>query len=172
MTKSAVRAMDTVTAIMVRPEWGERCIERFVVSGISKRGWTSWLAAAVDERAVGIVPIVFDVLNMEASIRHHFAAYGHFSQAVAEFTLHGILPRLGVPKVDELLQLADPYQYRHRVTVPKLILNAAGDEFFLPDSSQFYWDELSARTTSGMSRTPTTACTARMSSTRWPRSIG
>lgn len=142
MTKSAVRAMDTVTAIMVRPEWGERRIERFVVSGISKRGWTSWLAAAVDERAVGIVPIVFDVLNMEASIRHHFAAYGHFSQAVAEFTLHGILPRLGEPKVDELLQLADPYQYRHRVTVPKLILNAAGDEFFLPDSSQFYWDEL------------------------------
>ena len=76
MTKSAVRAMDTVTAIMARPEWGERHIERFVVSGVSKRGWTTWLAAAVDERVVGIAPIVFDVLNMEASIRHHFAAYG------------------------------------------------------------------------------------------------
>lgn len=142
MTKSAVRAMDTVTAIMAMPEWGERRIERFVVSGISKRGWTSWLAAAVDDRVVGIAPIVFDVLNMEASIRHHFAAYGHFSQAVSEFTLHGILPNLGQPKIDELLQVADPYQYRHRVAVPKLILNATGDEFFLPDSSRFYWDEL------------------------------
>ena len=142
MTKSAVRAMDTVTAIMARPEWGERPIERFVVSGLSKRGWTSWLTAAVDERVVGIAPIVFDVLNMEASIRHHFAAYGHFSQAVAEFTLHGILPRMGEPEVDALLQVADPYRYRHRVSVPKLILNAAGDEFFLPDSSRFYWDEL------------------------------
>ena len=142
MTKSAVRAMDTVTAIMARPEWGERRIERFVVSGISKRGWTSWLAAAVDERVEGIAPIVFDVLNMEASIRHHFAAYGHFSQAVVEFTLHGILPRLGEPAVNGLLQVADPYWYRHRVTVPKLILNAVGDEFFLPDSSRFYWDEL------------------------------
>lgn len=142
MTKSAVRAMDTVTAVMAMPEWGERRIERFVVSGISKRGWTSWLAAAVDDRVVGIAPIVFDVLNMEASIRHHFAAYGHFSQAVSEFTLHGILPSLGQPEVDELLQVADPYQYRHRVTVPKLILNATGDEFFLPDSSRFYWDEL------------------------------
>ncbi|MCY3810644.1 MAG: PhoPQ-activated protein PqaA family protein [Gammaproteobacteria bacterium] len=142
MTKSAVRAMDTVTAIMATPEWGERRIERFVVSGISKRGWTSWLTAAVDDRVVGIAPIVFDALNMEASIRHHFAAYGHFSQAVSEFTLHGILPNLGKPKVDQLLQVADPYQYRHRVTVPKLILNATGDEFFLPDSSRFYWDEL------------------------------
>jgi len=142
MTKSAVRAMDTVTATMATPEGGERRIERFVVSGISKRGWTSWLTAAVDDRVVGIAPIVFDLLNIEASIRHHFAAYGHFSQAVSEFTLHGILPSLGKPKVDELLQVADPYQYRHRVTVPKLILNATGDEFFLPDSSRFYWDEL------------------------------
>ena len=55
---------------------GRTHIERFVVSGVSKRGWTTWLAAAVDERVVGIAPIVFDVLNMEASIRHHFAAYG------------------------------------------------------------------------------------------------
>jgi len=142
MAKSAVRGMDTVTAVMARPEWGERIIERFVVSGGSKRGWTTWLVGAVDDRVVGIVPIVFDVLNMEASMRHHFAAYGHFSQAVADFTLHGILPRLGEPAVDELMHVTDPYRYRHRVTVPKLILNASGDEFFLPDSSRFYWDEL------------------------------
>ena len=142
MTKSAVRAMDTVTAVMARPEWGQRLTERFVVSGGSKRGWTTWLTSVVDERVVGIAPIVFDVLNMEASMRHHFAAYGHFSQAVADFTLHGILPRLGEAAVNELMWIADPYRYRHRLTVPKLILNATGDEFFLPDSSRFYWDEL------------------------------
>ena len=142
MTKSAVRAMDTVTAVAATQAGGERRIERFVVSGGSKRGWTSWLTAAVDERVVGVVPIVFDVLNMEASMRHHFAAYGHFSQAVADFTLHGILPRLGEPAVYEMMQVADPYRYRHRVIVPKLILNATSDEFFLPDSSRFYWDEL------------------------------
>lgn len=142
MTKSAVRAMDTVTAVAATEAGGERRIERFVVSGGSKRGWTTWLTAAVDERVVGIVPIVFDVLNMEASMRHHFAAYGHFSQAVADYTLHGILPRLGEEAVNELMWIADPYQYRHRVIVPKLILNATGDEFFLPDSSRFYWDEL------------------------------
>ena len=142
MTKSAVRAMDTVIAVAATEAGGEQRIERFVVSGGSKRGWTTWLTAAVDERVVGIVPIVFDVLNMEASMRHHFAAYGHFSQAVADYALHGILPRLGEEAVNELMWIADPYQYRHRVIVPKLILNATGDEFFLPDSSRFYWDEL------------------------------
>jgi PhoPQ-activated pathogenicity-related protein len=43
-----------------------------------------------------------------------------------------------------MLAIIDPYAYRHRLTMPKLILNSAGDQFFLPDSSQFYYDELPA----------------------------
>ncbi|MDE0037609.1 MAG: PhoPQ-activated protein PqaA family protein [Gammaproteobacteria bacterium] len=142
MTKSALRAMDTVSAVLATPEGGEHRVERFVVSGGSKRGWTTWLVGAVDDRVVGIVPIVFDALNSEASMRHHFASYGYFSPTVGDYVLHGILPRLGEPAVSELMRSVDPYQYRHRVTVPKLVLNATGDEFFLPDSSRFYWNEL------------------------------
>lgn len=142
MAKSGVIALDTVSAVLATPEGGEHRVERFVVSGGSKRGWTTWLVGAVDDRVVGIVPIVFDALNSEASMRHHFASYGYFSPTVGDYVLHGILPRLGEPAVSELMRSVDPYQYRHRVTVPKLILNATGDEFFLPDSSRFYWDEL------------------------------
>ena len=32
------------------------------------------------------------------------------------------------------------------LTMPKLLLNASGDEFFLPDSSQFYFDALRGET--------------------------
>ncbi|MYF31247.1 MAG: PhoPQ-activated pathogenicity [Gammaproteobacteria bacterium] len=142
MTKSAVRAMDTVSAVLATPAGGEHRVERFVVSGGSKRGWTTWLVGAVDDRVVAIVPIVFDALNSEASMRHHFAAYGYFSQTVGDYVRHGILPRLGEPAVSKLMRVVDPYQYRHRVTVPKLILNATGDEYFLPDSSRFYWNGL------------------------------
>lgn len=142
MAKSGVIAMDTVSAVLATPEGGEHRVERFVVSGGSKRGWTTWLVGAVDDRVVGIVPIVFDALNSEASMRHHFASYGYFSPTVGDYVLHGILPRLGEPAVSELMRSVDPYQYRHRVTVPKLVLNATGDEFFLPDSSRFYWNEL------------------------------
>ena len=42
----------------------------------------------------------------------------------------------------QLQQLVDPYCYRDRLTMPKFILNASGDQFFLPDSSQFYFDDL------------------------------
>ena len=146
MAKSGVMALDTVSAVLATPEGGEHRVERFVVSGGSKRGWTTWLVGAVDDRVVGIVPIVFDALNSEASMRHHFGSYGYFSPTVGDYVLHGILPRLGEPAVSELMRSVDPYQYRHRVTVPKLVLNATGDEFFLPDSSRFYWNELRGET--------------------------
>jgi PhoPQ-activated pathogenicity-related protein len=44
--------------------------------------------------------------------------------------------------MDALLKIEDPFTYRERLTMPKLIVNATGDEFFVPDSSQFYYREL------------------------------
>jgi PhoPQ-activated pathogenicity-related protein len=74
MTKSAVRAMDAIVAFIASPEGGGAKVSRFVVSGASKRGWTTWTTAAVDRRVVGLVPIVIDVLNVEPSFDHHYRA--------------------------------------------------------------------------------------------------
>jgi PhoPQ-activated pathogenicity-related protein len=38
----------------------------------------------------------------------------------------------------KLGSIVDPWAYRARLTLPKLILTAAGDEFFLPDSPRFF----------------------------------
>ena len=46
MTKSAVRAMDTVTSFCGTPDIGGLKVDQFVVSGGSKRGWTTWTTAA------------------------------------------------------------------------------------------------------------------------------
>lgn len=142
MVKSAVRAMDTMTALAASETGGGRTLDRFVVAGGSKRGWTTWLTGAVDERVVGIVPIVIDVLNTADSMRHHFAAYGFWAPSVGDYVTHRIMERFHHPRMQELYELVDPYYYRHRLTMPKFVLNAAGDQFFLPDSSQFYWDDL------------------------------
>ncbi len=142
MVKSAVRGMDTITAVMASAAGGERTVDKFVVAGGSKRGWTTWLTGAVDDRVVAIVPIVIDVLNASVSMRHHFAAYGFWAPSVGDYVRHGIMERLDHPRLQELYELVDPYYYRHRLTKPKFVLNASGDQFFLPDSSQFYWDDL------------------------------
>ena len=63
MVKSAVRAMDAATAFLASDAGGGVSIEDFVVSGASKRGWTTWLTAAVDVRVKAIIPIVIDMLH-------------------------------------------------------------------------------------------------------------
>jgi len=142
MTKAAVRAMDTVTAFCATPEGGSSKVDGFVVAGGSKRGWTTWTTAAVDRRVVAIIPIVIDVLNIEPSMRHHYAAYGFWAPAIENYTQFRIMDWDGTPEYRALMKIEEPYQYRHRLTMPKFIINACGDQFFLPDSSQFYFDEL------------------------------
>src|SRR5262245_46123033 len=142
MTKSAVRAMDTVTAFAASDAGGRHRVARFVVSGASKRGWTTWTTAAVDTRVVAIAPAVIDLLNVEQSFEHHYRAYGAWSNAVKDYDQQGIMDWLGTAPFRALMKIEEPYEYRDRLTMPKLLVNASGDQFFLPDSSRFYFDAL------------------------------
>jgi PhoPQ-activated pathogenicity-related protein len=145
MVKSAVRAMDAVQEILATPSARGPRIERFIVAGGSKRGWTTWLTAVVDPRVCAIVPLVIDALNSEQITRHHFEAYGFFSPALKDYVHHKLFPdKVGTPEYRAVLAIEDPYSYRDRsrLRMPKYLIHAAGDEFFLPDNSQFYFAEL------------------------------
>lgn len=142
MVKGVVRAMDTVQAFCASEAGGKHDIKHFVVAGGSKRGWTTWLTGASDPRVSAIMPIVIDVVNVKPSMDHHYAAYGFWAPAVGDYVAHKIVDRKEIPEYTQLLKIEDPFSYRDRLTLPKYIINAAGDEFFLPDSSQFYFDQL------------------------------
>ena len=53
---------------------------------------------------------------------------------------------MGTPQFRALMRIEEPYEYRDRLTLPKFLLNASGDQFFLPDSSRFYFDDLRGET--------------------------
>ncbi len=143
MTKAAVRAMDTITSFCAGDDCGNVAVDKFVVCGGSKRGWTTWTTAAVDDRVVAIVPFVIDMLNVEPSFQHHWEAYGFWAPAVGDYVAEKVMQWSGSPQYKALMKIVEPFEYRHRLTMPKYIVNATGDQFFLPDSSQFYYDELS-----------------------------
>lgn len=151
MVKSAVAAMDMAQDFAPTIS---QTFKNFVVTGQSKRGWTTSLTAAVDPRVVGIVPIVIDVWNIDSSMMNHKDNYigvtnlttGGYSDAVHDYVDLNIMDRLFTEKGQELLKIVDPYEYRDRLTLPKYFVNGANDEFFVPDSSLYYINELSGPT--------------------------
>src|SRR6266487_1381855 len=142
MTKAAVRAMDTITAFCASDAGGHSAVDRFFVAGGSKRGWTTWTTAAVDPRVIAIAPLVIDLLNIEPSFMHHWKAYGFWAPAIGDYVALKIMDWNGTPEYRALMKIEEPYEYRARFTLPKFLINASGDQFFLPDSAQFYFNDL------------------------------
>lgn len=142
MTKSVVRAMDAVQEFCASEAGGNIKIENFVVAGGSKRGWTTWTTAAVDNRVIACIPIVIDLLNLVPSFIHHWEVNGFWAPAIGDYVRERIMDWLTSPEFASLLSFSDPYSYRERLTMPKLIMNGTGDQFFLNDSWKFYWDDL------------------------------
>jgi PhoPQ-activated pathogenicity-related protein len=144
MTKSAVRAMDAVQQMLRAEKQFE--INGFVVTGASKRGWTTWLTAASgDKRVIAIVPIVIDTLNMREQMRYQVETWGDFSPSIRDYTSRDLI-RLDDTQASEfekeLWAMIDPYSYRERLTLPKLIINGTNDPYWTVDAARFYFDDL------------------------------
>jgi PhoPQ-activated pathogenicity-related protein len=74
---------------------------------------------------------------------NHYAAYGFWAPAVGNYAVqHKVMDRWDAPRMAELNRIEDPYCYLDRLALPKYVVNAAGDQYFTPDSSKFYFDDL------------------------------
>ncbi len=142
MVESAVAAMDAAQQFLASEAGGNIDIDHFVVSGASKRGWTTWLTAAVDDRVRAIVPFVIDTLNLPATMRHHWGAYGFWAPAIGDYASRKLFKWLNAPGSRALRSIVDPYLYRDRLDMPKFLINSAGDQYFLPDTTRYYLDDL------------------------------
>jgi len=140
MVKSAVRGMDTVQAFAAKES--QSSIQRFVVGGASKRGWTTWLTGAVDSRVVGIAPMVIDMLNMKAQLQWAQKVYGRQSDQIDDYTAMRFDERQDEPAMVTLRSWVDPYEYRSRYTLPKLLLLGTNDPYWTVDSLRHYWNDL------------------------------
>lgn len=141
MVKSVVRAMDASQAFISKNS--SHKVNRFVVAGFSKRAAATWLTATVDNRVIAIAPGVYDVLNFEQSMKHHFFSYGFYSEAIEDYVNTGIIERLNTPEGRILQKIVDPYHYLHKLKLPLFLINSPGDEFFPADSARFYFNDLS-----------------------------
>ena len=104
MTKSAIAAMDTIQIVFKKNN-----IKDFVITGASKRGWTTWTTAATDSRVIAIIPLVIDMLNIKPSFEHHWQAYGFWAPAVQDYVDINIMDWWGSLESEALFKIVDPF---------------------------------------------------------------
>ena len=144
MAKAAIKALDATSAFLAR-RFGGPPVTRWITAGASKRGATTWLTGAVgDPRIIGIVPIVFDVLNFKQGVQHMWQTLGNWTFAFTDYRDNNVTAHLndGTNYIDILAAQIDPLAYKENLTMSKLIVDATGDEFFQPQDDEFWWGQL------------------------------
>lgn len=146
MTKASVRAMDAVQQFA--DQLGIAVPKTFLVAGASKRGWTTWTTAAVDnERVIGAVPIVMDILNLQKNMHHHYRSLAGWTFAFNDYYELNITQYVDNPNLTKMGQIVDPYSYFDRYSKMKILqIQTGGDEFFLPDNEDAFWSDLQTAT--------------------------
>jgi len=132
MVKSAVKAMDAVQQFSQKEL--KHTVNNFVVTGASKRGWTTWLTGASDRRVEAIAPMVIDVLNMPVSLDYQIKSWGDYSVQIEDYVKLGIPQSTGSPDGQAITTMIDPYSYRGKLIMPKMIFMGTNDEYWVVDN--------------------------------------
>jgi PhoPQ-activated pathogenicity-related protein len=140
MTKAVSRALDAVEHISASA-WHQR-IQGVVLTGASKRGWTTWLAAAQDPRIKAIAPEVFEMVNIPAQLDYQLSSWGRYSEEIGDYSQNGLPTMLATARGKELLAIIDPYQIRQRLTLPKLLILGTNDAYWPVDAATQYFNAL------------------------------
>jgi len=143
MVKSAVRGMDAVQEIAASRS--SRPVNRFLVSGLSKRGWTTWLTSSQDPRVEALAPMVIDILNMPVNLKYQIDVWHDYSPQIQDYVALGLVHDLESDRGQTLAKMIDPYSYRRLLDKPKMLFMGTNDPYWVIDAVKHYIDSVPGR---------------------------
>jgi PhoPQ-activated pathogenicity-related protein len=82
------------------------------------------------------------MLNMKAQTRWAQQMYGAQSERIRAYTELHLVDRMDDPRMVELRGWTDPWSFRARYTMPKLVLLGTNDPYWVVDALRHYWSDL------------------------------
>lgn len=122
-----VRAVRTALMILSNPRIASQ--ESFIIVGSSKRGWATYLTAATDARVRAFSVLAFDFVRFEEQI----IAYHRGESPSRELSMYnqlGLFSTTPAPRLSELFKLLDPFRYKEKLDMPKLLMTGTSDRWW------------------------------------------
>lgn len=145
MTKASMQAMKASEEYL-KQERGLTGL-KWVVSGASKRGWTSFLVGAARCKScpsiVGIAPLVPIVPDLGEEVHRQYRSYGGYTFAFIDYKNAGLVNKLDSPAFKKAMKVVDPMYYMEQLSsIPKLIVLSSDDEFMQFDWTNIWYDRV------------------------------
>ena len=74
--------------------------------------------------------------------KFHSNSFIGWSFAFEDYFEMNITNKLDDPRFDSLMEIIDPFSYRDKILMPKLVIDGTMDEFFLLDDSSYWWNQM------------------------------
>ena len=85
--------------------------------------------------------MVIDMLNMSQHTKLQKASFGgKSSEQIDDY--EGLDEQIDTPRGQALRKIVDPWEYRERLTQPKLVILGTNDRYWPLDACNLYWDDL------------------------------
>jgi PhoPQ-activated pathogenicity-related protein len=146
MVKAVVRSMDVLQEFLKQINGGKNIVNEFMLVGHSKRGWTTLLTAAVDDRVNAVAALSFDFVNMAEQYALLAASWGEPGFAMSKYEEFDLSQRFLTVEGLKFLEVIDPYYYSESLDVPKLVIVGTGDPYSIVDSVNLYLNDLPGST--------------------------
>ncbi len=86
--------------------------------------------------------MVIVTLNLGPQGPNQLKVWGHYSEQIHDYVERGLMEKVATPTGTRLWKMVDPYSYRDRLAMPKLLINGTNDRYWTLDALDLYWGGL------------------------------